>query len=73
MLAARDAAKLEQASAAIPGSSWVQIDMTSPESIKEAFAKAGKAALEAAFSLPLLGERDAADTLRRIPNAWWPE
>jgi 3-oxoacyl-[acyl-carrier protein] reductase len=42
ILAARDAAKLEAASAEIPGSSWVQIDMSSQESIKEAFAKAGK-------------------------------
>lgn len=42
ILAARDAAKLEAASAEISGSSWVQIDMSSPESIKEAFAKAGK-------------------------------
>ena len=42
ILAARDTAKLEAASAEIPGSSWVQIDMSSPESIKEAFAKAGK-------------------------------
>jgi 3-oxoacyl-[acyl-carrier protein] reductase len=42
ILSARDAAKLEAASAAIPGSSWVTLDMSSPESIKEAFAKAGK-------------------------------
>ena len=42
ILAARDAAKLEAASAAIPGSTWVTLDMSSQESIKEAFAKAGK-------------------------------
>lgn len=42
ILAARDTAKLEAASAEIPGSSWVRIDMSTPESIKEAFAKAGK-------------------------------
>jgi 3-oxoacyl-[acyl-carrier protein] reductase len=42
VLAARDTAKLEAASATIPGSSWVQIDMASHESIKDAFAKAGK-------------------------------
>lgn len=42
ILAARDAEKLAAASAEIPGSSWVQIDMSSAESIKEAFAKAGK-------------------------------
>ena len=42
ILAARDAAKLEAASAEIPGSSWVRIDMSSADSIKEAFAKAGK-------------------------------
>ena len=42
ILAARDAAKLEAASAQIQGSSWVQLDLASPESIKEAFAKAGK-------------------------------
>src|ERR1700730_12478027 len=42
ILAARDAAKLEAASAAIPESSWIAIDMASQDSIKEAFAKAGK-------------------------------
>src|SRR6202051_3838156 len=42
ILASRDAAKLGAASAAIPGSSWVAIDMSSQDSIKEAFAKAGK-------------------------------
>lgn len=42
VLAARDIARLEAASAEIAGASWVQIDMSSPESIKEAFAKAGK-------------------------------
>jgi 3-oxoacyl-[acyl-carrier protein] reductase len=41
ILAARDAAKLETASAAIPGSTWVTLDMSSQESIKDAFAKAG--------------------------------
>src|ERR1700693_6214312 len=42
ILAARDASKLEAASATIPGSSWVAIDMSSQDSIKEAFSKAGK-------------------------------
>jgi 3-oxoacyl-[acyl-carrier protein] reductase len=42
VLAARDAAKLEEAAAEIPGATWVQIDMSSPESIKQAVAKAGK-------------------------------
>ncbi len=42
MLAARDRAKLEAASAEIPGSTWVEIDLASPDSIKAAFAKAGK-------------------------------
>jgi len=42
ILAARDSGKLEAASAEIAGSSWVQIDMSSADSIKEAFAKAGK-------------------------------
>src|SRR5258708_14645406 len=42
ILAARDEAKVEAASAQIQGSSWVKLDMASPESIKEAFAKAGK-------------------------------
>jgi len=42
VLAARDAAKLEEASREIPNSSWVTIDLSSPDSIKEAFAKAGK-------------------------------
>jgi 3-oxoacyl-[acyl-carrier protein] reductase len=41
ILAARDAAKLEAASVAIPGSTWVTLDMSSQESIKAAFAKAG--------------------------------
>jgi len=41
ILAARDAAKLEAASAAIPDSTWATIDLSSQESIKEAFAKAG--------------------------------
>ena len=43
ILAARDAAKLEAAAAEIPESIWVVIDMASQESIKAAFAKAGKA------------------------------
>ncbi len=42
MLAARDAAKLEEASKEIPNSTWVTIDLGSADSIKEAFAKAGK-------------------------------
>jgi len=42
ILAARDAARLEAASAAIPGSSWVAIDMSSQDSIKAAFAQAGR-------------------------------
>ena len=42
VLAARDAAKLEQASSEIPNSTWVTIDLSSTDSIKEAFAKAGK-------------------------------
>ena len=42
VLAARDAAKLEAASREIPNSSWVTIDLASADSIKEAFAKAGK-------------------------------
>jgi 3-oxoacyl-[acyl-carrier protein] reductase len=42
VLAARDAAKLEEASRGIPNSTWVTIDLSSADSIKEAFAKAGK-------------------------------
>ncbi|HEV1285268.1 MAG TPA: 3-oxoacyl-[acyl-carrier-protein] reductase [Bryobacteraceae bacterium] len=42
VLAARDAAKLEAASREIPNSAWVAIDLSSADSIKEAFAKAGK-------------------------------
>ena len=42
ILAARNIEKLEAATAEVPGSSWVQIDLASPESIMEAFAKAGK-------------------------------
>src|SRR6266481_628115 len=42
VLAARDRAKLEAAAAEIPGATWVEIDLASQGSIKEAFAKAGK-------------------------------
>ena len=42
ILAARDAGKLAAASAEIPGSSWVEIDLSSADSIKAAFSKAGK-------------------------------
>src|SRR5258706_5358133 len=42
VLAARDRAKLEAAAAEIPGATWVEIDLASQCSIKEAFAKAGK-------------------------------
>ena len=42
VMAARDTAKLEAASKEIPGSTWVQMDLSSPESIVAAFAKAGK-------------------------------
>src|SRR5712691_8694897 len=42
ILAARDAAKLEEAASEIPGATWVEIDLTAPHSIKDAFAKAGR-------------------------------
>ena len=42
ILASRDLAKLEEAAAQIPGSSWIQLDMASPASIQDAFEKAGK-------------------------------
>ena len=42
VLAARDRAKLEQAASEIPGSTWVELDLASHDSIKAAFAKAGK-------------------------------
>jgi 3-oxoacyl-[acyl-carrier protein] reductase len=42
ILAARDASKLEAASKEIPNSTWVELDLASPDSIKAAFAKAGK-------------------------------
>jgi 3-oxoacyl-[acyl-carrier protein] reductase len=42
VLAARDAAKLEEASREISNSTWVTIDLSSADSIKEAFVKAGK-------------------------------
>src|ERR1700686_2803496 len=42
VLGARDAAKLEETAMQIPGATCVAIDLASPESIKEAFAKAGK-------------------------------
>jgi len=40
VLAARDRARLEEASAQIPNSTWVELDLSSPESIKAAFAQA---------------------------------
>src|SRR5215470_12850758 len=42
VLAARDAAKLEQATSEISNSSWVELDLASADSIEQAFAKAGK-------------------------------
>jgi 3-oxoacyl-[acyl-carrier protein] reductase len=42
ILAARDRAKLEEASAQIPNSSWVELDLSSQDSIKAAFAQAVK-------------------------------
>src|SRR5579864_2970088 len=42
VLGARDAAKLEETAMRIPGATCVVIDLASPESIKAAFAKAGK-------------------------------
>jgi 3-oxoacyl-[acyl-carrier protein] reductase len=42
VLAARDRAKLEEASAQIPNSTWVEIDLSSQDSIKAAFAQAAK-------------------------------
>jgi 3-oxoacyl-[acyl-carrier protein] reductase len=41
ILAARDAPKLEEVAYEIPGAMCIAIDLASPESIKEAFAKAG--------------------------------
>ena len=40
VLAARDRAKLEAASATIPNSTWVELDLSSHDSIKAAFADA---------------------------------
>lgn len=42
VLAARDAAKLEQAASEIEGASFVELDLASHDSIKAAFAKAGR-------------------------------
>ena len=42
VLAARDRAKLEAVSAEIPNSTFVELDLASPDSIKAAFAQAGK-------------------------------
>ena len=42
ILAARDVKKLEEAAMQIPRATCVAIDLASPESIKEAFSKAGK-------------------------------
>jgi len=42
ILAARNRAKLEEASAQIPNSTWVELDLSSQDSIKAAFAQALK-------------------------------
>jgi 3-oxoacyl-[acyl-carrier protein] reductase len=42
VLAARDVAKLERVASEIPRAVWVEIDLASPESIKQAFGKAGR-------------------------------
>jgi 3-oxoacyl-[acyl-carrier protein] reductase len=42
ILAARSTAKLKQISDGIINSSWVELDLASPDSIKQAFAQAGK-------------------------------
>jgi 3-oxoacyl-[acyl-carrier protein] reductase len=42
ILAARDAKTLEEASAGIANSTWVKLDLSSPDSIKAAFAEAGR-------------------------------
>src|SRR5580658_7294267 len=42
ILAARDRARLEEASAQIPNSTWVELDLASQDSIKAAFAQAAK-------------------------------
>jgi 3-oxoacyl-[acyl-carrier protein] reductase len=42
ILAARDRARLEEASAQIPNSTWVELDLSSQDSIKAAFAQAAK-------------------------------
>jgi 3-oxoacyl-[acyl-carrier protein] reductase len=42
ILAARNTTKLRQICDGIINSSWVELDLTSPESIKQAFAQAGK-------------------------------
>ncbi len=42
MLAARDRAKLEETAALAPGSFVVEMDMSQPDSIKEAFARTSK-------------------------------
>src|SRR5579864_7435943 len=42
VLAARDVARLEDAASGIPNSMCVEMDLASPESIKQAFVAAGK-------------------------------
>jgi 3-oxoacyl-[acyl-carrier protein] reductase len=42
ILAARDRAKLEEASAQIPNSTWVELDLSSQDSIKAALAQAAR-------------------------------
>jgi 3-oxoacyl-[acyl-carrier protein] reductase len=70
VLAARDQARLEQAASEIPNSSWVRIEMTSSESIREAFSQAGAQAGKIDILVNNAGAARDGLALRMKKDAW---
>ena len=70
VLAARDQARLEQAASEIPNSTWVQVDMTSAESIREAFSQAGAQAGKIDILVNNAGVARDGLALRMKKDAW---
>ncbi|HEY6345411.1 MAG TPA: 3-oxoacyl-[acyl-carrier-protein] reductase [Bryobacteraceae bacterium] len=70
VLAARDQARLEQAASEIPNSSWVCIEMTSAESIQEAFSQAGAQAGKIDILVNNAGAARDGLALRMKKDAW---
>jgi 3-oxoacyl-[acyl-carrier protein] reductase len=70
VLAARDQARLEQAASEIPNSTWVRIDMTSAESIREAFSQAGAQAGKIDILVNNAGAARDGLALRMKKDAW---